>query len=311
MAPPPLGGPHTAIKRELLIRVLERWLPTALHGTRRTTYLDCYATGSSVAAALPVFADLGSLLTERRLGIVLVAAHGDDLRLTTRVAALRQRIPTPPGASVQIVPTAEEGRLPALRLPPDGAVLVHLDAAGARVTPDPADLAWLVSGRRTQGLLVLGGPTPHDPEEVERYRGILAGPAGALVAGVELVAAGGQTEVVLFRTATVAGLEVFKDALWALDEYAGVRLRDPRDTEHALVDIALSPQPGPLRRAVLRHLAEVGARTVADLRGFALAETIYRAADVVPALTSMVAAGTVRREPGRGRLTNDVRIRLP
>jgi hypothetical protein len=65
-----------------------------------------------------------------------------------------------------------------------------------------------------------------------------------------------------------------------------------------------------LRRALLGHLAH-GRRTVADLRRYALAETVYRAADVLPALTAMVAAGTVRREPARGRLTADAVISLP
>ena len=50
------------------------------------------------------------------------------------------------------------------------------------------------------------------------------------------------------------------------------------DPGHALLDISLTPHPGPLRRALLGHLAGAGARTVADLRRYALAETVYRSA---------------------------------
>jgi hypothetical protein len=50
---------------------------------------------------------------------------------------------------------------------------------------------------------------------------------------------------------------------------------------------------------------------VADLRRYALVETVYRATDVVPVLTAMVAAGAVRREPAKGRLTAEALISLP
>jgi hypothetical protein len=328
-------GPHGAIKRELLVRLLDAWLPAALHGTRRATYLDGYATGGSVAAALSVVAEFPDLLTRRRLGIVLVAAGGDDLALTADVAAVRREVDTPAGVSLQIVPHAADGRLPELEMPAGGPLLGYLDAADATVVPAPEEVAALVTGARAQALLALDravlahrdGPVE---ETIERYRAALGGagphhlspvlrdsaalpssPGSAPVACVELVAADGRAEVLLYRTPTARGLETFKDAMWAVDEYAGVRYRDPRDPGHTLLDISLNPHPGPLRRALLGHLATAGGRTVADLRQYALAETVYRAADVVPALTQMVATGSVRREPTRGRLTADAVISLP
>jgi hypothetical protein len=308
-------GPHAAVKRELLVRLLDAWLPQALHGTRRATYLDAYATAASVEAALGVLAEFPDLLARRRLSVVLSAADGDDPALTGEVAHLQRRLSTPAGVSLQIVPRGPGGRLPELT-PSGGPLLGYLDAAAAGSTPAAEEVAALVCGAPEQALVALDAAALGDraADAVEGYRRALggAGPArsGSRVACVELVAADGRAEILLFRT-TPRGLEAFKDALWAVDEYAGVRYRDPRDPSHALLDISLRPHPGPLRRALLGHLAEQGHRTVADLRQYALAETVYRAADVVPALTSMVAAGTVRREPERGRLTADAVISLP
>jgi hypothetical protein len=317
MAPRPLAGPpgpHAAIKRELLVRLLDAWLPTALHGNRRATYLDAYATGESVAAALGVVAEFPDLLARHRLSTVLVAAAGDDLALTAEVAQVRQRVGTPAGVSIQIVPRAADGALPPLEMPAGGPLLGYLDAAAADAAPlpGPSDLATLVTGARTQALLAIDATRlGNQPlETIERYRAALTGVGPGQVTCVELVSADERAELLLFRTPTGRDLETFKDALWAVDEYAGVRFRDPRDPDHALLDISLTPHPGPLRRALLGHLAGAGARSVADLRRYALAETVYRSADVIPVLTSMVAAGVVRREPAKGRLTADALISL-
>jgi len=128
------------------------------------------------------------------------------------------------------------------------------------------------------------------------------------VACVELVAADGRAEVLLYRTPAARGLETFKDALWAVDEYAGVRYRDPGDPERHLIDISLSPHPGPLRRELLAHLAVVGEATVTELRTFALTETVYRAADATRVLQALLTAGSVARRPEHGRLGGDVVI---
>ena len=310
-------GPHTAIKRELLVRLLDAWLPMALHGTRRATYLDAYATGQSVAAALGVVAEFPDLLARRRLSVVLVAADGDELALTADVAAVRRRrrhagrgVGTDRAAAARRWPTApgDAGRRPAARLPRRGRV------AATAGRPEPT-LADLLTGARTQALVALDATAfaPERPAEaIERYRAALAGVGPGSVACVELVATDDRAEMLLFRTPTPRALEIFKDALWAVDEYAGVRFRDPRDPgPRAARHLAAARTPGPLRRALLGHLAGAGARTVADLRRYALAETVYRAADVVPVLTAMVAAGAVRRDPAKGRLTADAVISLP
>jgi len=315
MAAPDRHGPHSAVKRELLVRYLDAWVPAALHGHRRATYLDGYATGESAEAALGVIGEFTDLLARHALSVVLGAE--DATALTVEVAGVRQRVPTPPGVGVQIVPRPAGGGLPVISAPAGSPVLAYLDAAAGQAPPDPAAVAGLLAGGKAEALVVcdshaLGDPAdPGHPERVQRHREALRGSGSALLTCVELVTADGRAELVFFATPSAPRLEVFKDALWAVDEYAGVRYRDPRDPGQALLDISLTPHPGPLRRALLGHLAAAGTRTVAELRRFALTETVYRAADVVRALTAMVASGAVHREPAKGRLTAEALISVP
>jgi hypothetical protein len=116
----------------------------------------------------------------------------------------------------------------------------------------------------------------------------------------ELVARDGTRETFAFGSASEKALEKFKDALWALDEFAGVQLRDLGDPE--LLDISLRPHPGPLRRMLAGRLADQGASSVLDLRTWAVRHTVYRAADVLHALQAMLSAGDVNRSPATGRL---------
>jgi hypothetical protein len=129
---------------------------------------------------------------------------------------------------------------------------------------------------------------------------------------VELVAGEATAgELAVFATTSGRSLEAFKDELWAVDEFAGVRYRDPGDPEGHLMDISLNPHPGPLRRELLAHLADAGPRTVTELRTFALTDTAYRAADATRVIGSLVAAGAVTRDPEHGRLGGDVVIAAP
>jgi hypothetical protein len=299
-------GPHQVVKRELLVRYLDGWAPAALHGTRRATYLDGYATGASAEAVLQVFGEFTDLLARHALAVVLVGA--DATALTAEVARVRGRVPTPAGVTIQIVPRPEGGRLPVIPAPAGSPVLAYLDATAGQEPPDVAAVAELLAGGRSEALLVLDG---HDSADlVEEHRAALRGTGNTLVTCVEMVSGDGRAELLFFATPSAQRLEVFKDALWAVDEYAGVRYRDPRDPGHALLDISLTPHPGPLRRALLGHLGAAGMRTVAELRRYALTETVYRAADVARALTALLAAGAVSRDPAKGRLTAEAQISL-
>ncbi len=117
----------------------------------------------------------------------------------------------------------------------------------------------------------------------------------------------GAVRLVAFATLSAKSLEAFKNCLWAVDEYAGVRYRDPTDPDGHHGHLA-APNPGPLRRELLAHLGTVGPTSVAGLRHFTLTETIFRASDTVRVLTALLSQGAVTRDPERGRLSGDVVI---
>ena len=79
-----------------------------------------------------------------------------------------------------------------------------------------------------------------------------------------------------------------------------IRPARPLAKPQAAVEEALQK---PIGTPPLAELARRGRCTVADLQQHALLETIYRPADAVGALTSAVSAGTITREPEKGRLT--------
>jgi hypothetical protein len=50
---------HLAVKNELLVRYLDAWLPAALHGHKRVTYVDSSVESAQAAARVIVeFEDL-------------------------------------------------------------------------------------------------------------------------------------------------------------------------------------------------------------------------------------------------------------
>jgi hypothetical protein len=180
-------------------------------------------------------------------------------------------------------------------------VFAFLDASSGPAPPSDV-LAAVASGKPGEILMVLGP----DARAGFAHRDALASAGFPLVADVELVGADGVV-LVTFATPQGKSLDAFKDAMWAVDEYAGVRYRDPRDPEAHLLDISLRPHPGPLRRELLAHLATVGSASVADLR-FTVSETVYRAADTTSVVTALLKAGQVTRFPEAGRLSGDVLI---
>ncbi|MFI7307009.1 hypothetical protein ACIBM8_27710 [Micromonospora aurantiaca] len=286
-----------AVLRELLVRRLDHWLPAALHRARRATLALAYAGGDARGAeeALRVVAEFADRLRGRRLTVLVVADDGTDLpaRLGAAEAAL------PADVAVHLVPGGPD-RLP-VALKAAGAAGAPLLVVADGADPDPALLAAAASGRPAELLLVT---TPG-----RSLRPALTDAGFPLVTEVELVPDGdGPARLVGYGTASDRGLEAVKDALWAVDEYAGVRYRDPADPQGRLLDISLDPEPGPLRRELLAELARSGPQTVTELRRFATTSTVYRAADANRALASLLAAGAVTRDPEHGRLGGDVTI---
>jgi hypothetical protein len=294
-------GAIATVKRELLVRHLEAWAPAALHRARRVTYAHGYADadgGAAAEVAVRVLAEQTDFVRGRELSMIAVGADAVGERLTAMPEA------TSGGLSVHAVSGPTDERL-AVALKAAGAprvpLLGFLDAASASETPRPDTVAALTVGKPAEVLLVLPPGVPASP-----YR-----EGWPLCAAVELATGEEPGELLVFGTASGKSLEAFKEALWAVDEFAGVRYRDPGDPERHLIDISLQPHPGPLRREILAHLGRVGSATVTELRTFALTETVYRAADATRVLHTLADSGAVTRQPPGGRLGGDVVIALP
>lgn len=291
----------------------------------------------TAVAALRVFGEFPELLARHRLTVLVTGVAGDRVSaLSSRLDEVLAELGRPAGLGHQVtsdplvVVLRSAGAL-------SGPVFVYVDAVGA--TPPAFDeLVTLGAGRRTELLLAVdtaaapalaGGDSPADQaawptghpiaegppraaggelaRPVDRVRAALGQAGFQYLACVELVDTAGTGQLLIFGTGSAKHLTVFKEAMWAVDEYAGVRYRDPGDPDRALLDISLRPPVGPLKRELLRRVGQ-GPCTVAQLRDFALTETVYRAADVLPALTSLLGAGALTRDPLRGRLTAETVI---
>ena len=274
------ADPHTAVMRELLVRYLDAWTPVVLRSHRRAAYIEA-GRGEFAADALRVFAEFADKLAGHQLDVVLLRPV-DGLEV-------------PPGLSVRTV--ADPAGLTVT-----GPTLAHIDVVAGGL--DEAS-AWrlvgsVAPGRAREVLLTL----PTVPAgEVTGYRARLRKAGLACVAAVELADDRGNARLLLFATGDDKHLAIFKNELWAADEFAGIRYRDPHDVDHTLIDISLNPQLHPLRQALLRELARRGSATVADLQQHTLRETIYRPADTLRMLMSAASAGTISRDPAKGRLS--------
>ena len=295
-------SPTATVKRELLVRYLQAWAPAALHRARRVTYLHGYADadgGAAAEAAVRVLADLPDLARGRELSMVALGA--DVGALGTRLAGAQREAGAAAGLAVLPIGGGTDRRL-AVALQATGAprvpLLAFLAATGGE-PPAAATVAAVAAGKPAEVLLVLPPGASAEP-----YRS----PAFPLCTAAELAVGDEPGELLVFATGSGRGLEAFKEALWSVDEFAGVRLRDPGDPERHLIDISLRPHPGPLRRELLAHLDRVGTATVTELRIFTLTGTVYRAADCTRVLHTLLDTGAVTRRPELGRLGGDVEI---
>lgn len=292
------GTSHDTVIRELLVRYLDACAPAVLHSARRMTYAQANGHGDdpSAVAALRVFGEFADLLRRKRLDLVFVDEDGAGQQPLAAVAA---ELDLPPQCRVH---TRTGGLLPVLtEVGAFGAtILAFLDATG-RPAHDAETLAAVAHDPGGELLVVLDGPGG-------QLRAPLHEAGFGLVAAVDLVDAPGQRRSLYYGTNNDRHLDTVKDALWAVDEYAGVRYRDPADPEHTLLDISLTPNVGPLRRLLLDRVRAHGPCTVAELRRFARAETVYRPADANRAVHALVSAGAVHREPDHGRISTDTVI---
>ncbi|MFJ8689810.1 hypothetical protein [Micromonospora wenchangensis] len=280
-----------AVLGGLLVRQLDHWLPGALHRSRRATLALAYAGDPGTAeAALRVVAGFADRLRGRRLTVLVLADGGPEL--PARLGVVEAGLPG--DVAVHVVP-GDPGRLP--------VVLKAAGAAGAPLltlvdgaAPEPALLAATATGRPAEVLLTTTATT---------LRPALTAAGFPLVTEVELVPADGTpARLVAFGTGLDKSLEAFKEALWATAD-ATVGYLDPAG---GLLDVEADPPTGPLRDALLAELTRHGPRTVTELRRHTLTATAYRAGDAGRALTDLLDAGAVTRDPEHGRLGGDVLI---
>ncbi len=287
------ADPYRSITRELLVRYLDGCAPPLLHSARKLTYAELGGPGAqpSAVAALGTLAEFGDLLARRTVRVLLTGADPDGQQAVrdTRAAL---------GMRCELIFD-------------DRPLLAALCAAGCFGAPilafleppagaDLTDLLTALAGNPGSDVLAVVAATA-DPETCRA-----AGFRQAVTVG--LTATGQPDRLLLFGSNAERHLDAVKDALWAADEYAGVRYRDPADPESAALDISLTPNLGPLRRLLLGQL-RTRPHTLAELRGFTRDRTIYRAAEAPRAVTALLRAGQAGRDPEHGRLAADTVIR--
>jgi hypothetical protein len=291
------GDPYRSTTRELLVRYLDGCAPSVLHSARRLTYAELGGPGDdpSAVAALGALAEFRDLLATRALRVVLTGADPAGQRA---VRAARDSLAVPCELTLDDRPL-----LPALRAAGSfGAPILAFAEPPTDAGTDGEGLADLLAALAgnpgSDILLVVGGSG--DPGACRT-----AGFTHSVAVG--LTAPGHPDRMLLFGTNTDRHLDAVKDALWAADEYAGVRYREPADPDGTALDISLSPGLGPLRRLLLARLRE-RPRTLGELRAYTRACTIYRAAEAPRAVTAMLRARQAGREPEHGRLSADTLI---
>ena len=298
------------VTRELLVRYLDVWTPAALRSAKRVTFAYAWSapdtaevstsTGGdstephteTAEAALRGFAEFDDLLRARKLTYVVV---GPDANVGRHLQGVQAELRTPANLSVH----ALDGQ-------PEQLLTTAMTAAGSGGAPL---LVCAHVGAPIDGLHGAGRPVEQiavlPPGDWIRQRDALHANGFALTTGVEFLAANGDACLVSLATDRANSLDAFKNALWSVDEYAGVRYRDPTDPGGHLQDISLEPHPGPLRRALLTHLDATGPQTVTQLRHFVLTETIYRASDATRVIGALRHAGAVTSDAAHGRLSGD------
>lgn len=293
------------VTRELLVRYLDVWTPGVLHGAKRATFAYGWSSPetsdahvSAAEAALRVFAEFDDLLRGRRLTYVVVGPHaGTDL--AARLDAVQAEFQTSANLAVHLVAGSATDLL--------GVAVKAGGAAGAPLlvcaqTDEPQ--AWAqAAGRPVELLSILPAG------DWSRQRGEIDAAGFPLTTGVEFLA-DTRTSVISLATGRANNLEAFKNALWALDEFGGVRYRDPGDPDAHPMEITLEPQAAPLRAALLARLAAAGPQTVTELRHYALTETIYRSSDATRVISTLVHAGTLTSSSAPGRLPGDATVRI-
>ncbi len=145
------------------------------------------------------------------------------------------------------------------------------------------------SGRDWRDLILTSG----SPEEkkrrlVTRYRELLDDAGFPFVLTFELVDEGGNAFLLIYGTGNELGVERMKDAMWHVDNGAGGRFRDPRDIRQTTFRLDEGLELTLLEGQILAELDALNARvSLADLKRFALRETIFKSTHAVIAVSNL------------------------
>ncbi|TNH23150.1 hypothetical protein FHG89_27580 [Micromonospora orduensis] len=281
----------TDFLRELLVRQLTTWLPTALQRSRRATVALAGVDEGGAEAALRVVAGHAAQVRGRQVTVLVLADSAADL--PARLGPIEAGLPAE--VTVHLLPGAPD------RLP------VAVKAAGAAGSPlftfvavpgaVSADVLAAAANGRTGEVLLHAGSSARDA---------LVAAGFPLVAEVAPVLPNDEAAgVIAFGSRSDRSLEAVRDALWAVGADLDVRYRDPADPTGATVDVAGDPDLAPLTRELLVELRRGGPRQVTEVRRHTLTATVYRSGDANRALEDLLAAGDVRRERETGRLAGD------
>ncbi|MDG4808698.1 hypothetical protein O7634_18280 [Micromonospora sp. WMMD1120] len=274
--------------RELLVRQLATWLPTALRRSRRATVALAGVDAEVAEAVLRLVGGHADHLRGRQLTLVVLADGAPEL--PTRLGPVEAELPAE--VTVHLLP-GDPGRLP-----------VAIKAAGAAGAPlfsfvdlpgavPPALLTAAANGRAGELLL----------RTDRSARAALVAAGFPLVAEVTpVLPADASIGLLAHASRSDRSLEVVRDALWTVGAAFDVGYRDPSG---ASVDVSGTPDLEPLARELLAELRRGGSRPVTELRRHTVTATVYRAAHANQALTDLLDAGEVRRDRDAGRLAGD------
>lgn len=144
-------------------------------------------------------------------------------------------------------------------------------------------------------------PEKKDRWLLQRYRRTIQQAGFQYVLDFELIDKRGQSLFLVFGTTHEKGLTKMKEAMWEVDDIAGVGYRDPRDPNQEALAIEIEPNTAPLKRLIVDHLRATpeNQATLNELRKFALRSTVYKESQAASVVREMVADGQLVRGGGR------------
>ena len=143
---------------------------------------------------------------------------------------------------------------------------------------------------------------------VDQYRAHLTEWGFPLHLTFELVDEKGHELFLVFGTGNEKGIEKMKDAMWRVDPVTGSRFRDPRDPNQMKFDLTESDPDLTLLRQQILALLESGPKSMEDLQGYTLRETVYKRVHARKAVEALEADRKVACQPARKHADYMVRL---